>query len=101
MGTHTLLVRAYLDGEVKKPGYTLEYDGAPDWKYEPVDEAECERWQAIAADPARVVASLKQTGDWDYDAPPPPPQPYERGYTTQIIAGLTPPEPPYNQYREL
>ncbi|MCB4861120.1 hypothetical protein K7W03_16130 [Sphingobium sp. PNB] len=101
MVAHTLLVKAYIDGEVKRPGTPVEYDGPPNWKFQPADPAQRAAWEAEAADPARVEDSLKQSGDWDFEAPPPPPELHERGYTPEVIASITPPEPRYDRQKEL
>ena len=88
-------------GEVKRPGSIVDYDGPLNWKFEPVDPAQRAAWEAEAADPARVEDSLKQSGDWDFEAPPPPPELHERGYTPQVISKLIGPEPGYDRYGDL
>lgn len=101
MSAHTLLVRAYIDGEVKRPGAVVEYDGQPNWKFQPADAVERAAWEAEAADPIRVEESLKQTGDWNWDAPPPPPRTDERGYTSDLVAGMSGPAAGYDRYKDL
>ena len=70
MGTHTTLVKVYINGEVKKPGAPVDYDGPPNWKFQPLDVEQRREWAETTADPTRVEESLKQTGDWDYGNPP-------------------------------
>lgn len=59
--THRCLVR-YYDGKlVHEAGSSIEYNGFPNWKFEPSDPVEYSKWQSTVADPERVrVETHKQ-----------------------------------------
>ena len=49
--THRCLVR-YYDGKlVHEAGSSIEYNGFPNWKFEPSDPVEYSKWQSTVADP--------------------------------------------------
>lgn len=63
MATHSVLVTMQRpDGTFWYRGQTVEYDGAPDWKLEPVEAEARTVWKAATAQPARVE-SERQRGN--------------------------------------
>jgi hypothetical protein len=62
MPQHTALVRVYINGAVKPAGAAVDYDGAPDWKYQPTDAASLAQWRKVAADPEKVAETLAHQG---------------------------------------
>jgi hypothetical protein len=55
VSVHRALVRAYRDRCYLMPGDLCEYDGEPEWMFEPIDKGEHRAWLETAADPRRVA----------------------------------------------
>jgi hypothetical protein len=58
--THKLLVKLF-DGAQHEAGELVRYNGKPNWKFEPLDEAGRAEWREQAADPARVLRENLRT----------------------------------------
>lgn len=55
MATHRVLVTMQRpDSTFWYRGQSVDYDGAPDWKLEPLDEAALAEWLTTTAQPERV-----------------------------------------------
>jgi hypothetical protein len=52
--THRVLVRFDEDGKLFMPGEQVAYSGCADWRFEPNDPQEAQRWRVSHANPVRV-----------------------------------------------
>lgn len=56
MATHRNLVAFQkATGEFVRMDSEVEYDGPPNWKFEPLDPEARAEWEVVASDPARVA----------------------------------------------
>ncbi len=70
MATHTVLVLMQRpDGTFWHPGQTVDYDGKPDWKLEPIEAKARAEWEETTAQPERVENEGRRNNTLE-EAPP-------------------------------
>ena len=61
VATHRTTVKVY-DGQHIEAGELVRYEGPPDWKFEPLDEAAAATWREETARPERALSDNLRTG---------------------------------------
>jgi hypothetical protein len=60
--THEAVVQVH-DGGLIAKGQKVRYEGAPDWKFRPLDRQAAAEWDREIADPQRALRANLQTHD--------------------------------------